>query len=265
DRGGAGRPQRFSGAAEAELQKIPATPMSPLSETLEQAEPSPARIPLRVWIQAIRPRTLSAGAMPVLLGIGLAYGRGVGKALPAMAALLGALLIQIGTNLANDYYDFKRGADTSERLGPPRVTQSGLVPPATVLLAALLCFGAATVVGLYLVAVARWPVLALGLLSLLAGFAYAGGPFPLGYLGLGDAFVFLFFGLAAVAGTYYVQANPLSPAVWFAAAAAGSLGTALLVVNNLRDVATDARAGKRTLVVPLRTPLSRAAEFPLLV
>jgi len=239
--------------------------MSPLTQALRQATPVPGRIPARVWTQAIRPRTLSAGAMPVLLGIALAYGKGVGRALPALAALLGALLIQIGTNLANDYYDFKRGADTSERLGPVRVTQSGLIPPATVLFAALLCFGAATAVGFYLVALAGWPILALGLLSLLAGFAYTGGPFPLGYLGLGDIFVFLFFGLAAVAGTYYVQANHLTQAVWFAAAAAGSLGTALLVVNNLRDVVTDARAGKRTLVVRFGVRAARIEYCALLL
>ncbi len=223
--------------------------MSPITQTLQQAPPDSSRVPARVWIQAIRPRTLSASVMPVLLGIALAYGHGVGKALPALAALCGALLIQIGTNLANDYYDFKRGADTWERLGPARVTQSGLIPPATVLLGAFLCFGAAMGVGVYLVAVGGWPILAIGLLSLIAGFTYTGGPLPLGYVGLGDAFVFVFFGLVAVMGTYYVQAGHLTPAAWFPAAAAGSLGTAILVVNNLRDVVTDARAGKRTLVV----------------
>lgn len=238
--------------------------MTPLTQALRQATPTRAKVPASVWLQAIRPRTLSAGAMPVLLGIGLAHGDGVAKVLPAAAALLGALLIQIGTNLANDYYDFKRGADTSERLGPVRVTQSGLIPPGTVWWGSVLCFAAATVVGVYLVAVGGWPILVLGVLSLLAGFAYTGGPFPLGYLGLGDALVFLFFGFAAVAGTYYVQAGRLTPAFWFPAVAAGSLGTALLVVNNLRDVVTDARAGKRTLVVRWGARAARIEYFSML-
>src|SRR5712692_10454478 len=133
--------------------------MSPIPQTL-QARADSFGIPARVWIQAIRPKTLSASVMPVLLGIALAYGRGVGKALPALAALCGALLIQIGTNLANDYYDFKRGADTWERLGPARVTQSGLIPPATVLVSAFLCFGGATLIGVYLVSVGGWPIAA---------------------------------------------------------------------------------------------------------
>lgn len=205
--------------------------------------------PLRVWLMAARPKTLTAGLVPVAVGTGLAFGHGLGRVFPALAALLGALLIQIGTNLVNDYYDFKKGADTPERLGPVRVTQSGLLSPRAVVRGAVVCGALAVGVGLYLVAEAGPAVVAIGVASLLAGFAYTGGPYPLGYHGLGDVFVFLFFGLVAVAGTYFVQAESLTPAVWPAAIAVGAMGTELLVVNNLRDVATDRKAGKRTLVV----------------
>ena len=213
------------------------------------ASRAPARWSALVWLQAIRPKTLSAGAVPVIIGIGLAYGQGSGRLLPAVAALAGALLIQIGTNLSNDYYDFKRGADTSERLGPVRVTQNGLIAPQVVLAAGLLCFAAAFAVGLYLVALGGWPIAALGVASLLCGFAYTGGPVPLAYIGLGDVFVLAFFGFGAVGGTYFVQTGSLTPAVAWASIPAGALSTAILVVNNLRDTATDAKAGKRTLVV----------------
>ncbi|HXN41181.1 MAG TPA: 1,4-dihydroxy-2-naphthoate octaprenyltransferase, partial [Myxococcaceae bacterium] len=184
----------------------------------------PAGLGFGVWLQAIRPKTLSAGIAPVLIGTGLAYGHGAGRFLPALAALCGALLIQIGTNLANDYYDFKRGADTSERLGPIRATQSGLISPTAVLAGAAISFAAACLVGLYLVAVGGWPVAVLGAVSLLSGFAYTGGPAPLAYLGLGDVFVLAFFGFGAVAGTYFVQAGNLIPAVIGAAVPAGALG-----------------------------------------
>ena len=174
-----------------------------------------------------------------------------GVCCPALAALVGAVLIQVGTNLINDYYDFKKGADTQERLWPTRVTQSGLLSAGHRHDGALgiSCALAATLVGLYLTAVAGWPIVVIGLASLLAGYAYTGGPYPLGYHGLGDLFVFVFFGLVAVAGTFYVQAGNVIPAVWPAAAAVGAMGTELLVVNNLRDATTDAKAGKRTLVV----------------
>lgn len=204
---------------------------------------------LGVWIQAIRPKTLSASVVPVLIGTGLARGHGLAKPLPAIAALCGALLIQIGTNLANDYYDFRRGADTADRLGPPRVTQSGLLSPGVVLSAALLCFSAATLVGLYLVAIGGWAILVVGLLSILSGLAYTAGPMPLAYVGLGDLFVLIFFGFVAVGGAYYVQAGRLTPSLWLVALPAGALSTAILVVNNLRDAITDRKAGKRTLVV----------------
>lgn len=204
---------------------------------------------LRVWWMAIRPKTLAAGVVPVAVGTALAFGMGVGSAWPAVAALVGALLIQIGTNLTNDYYDFKKGADTEDRLGPTRVTQAGLLAPRTVFLAALLTFAAAFVVGIYLVWIAGWPIVVIGLLSLLCGYAYTGGPYPLGYNGLGDVFVFIFFGIVAVGGTYFVQAHTVTPAALLAGIPVGALATALLAVNNLRDVETDTRAGKRTLVV----------------
>ena len=176
----------------------------------------------------------------------------------ALAALLGALLIQVGTNLANDYYDFHKGADTEERLGPVRVTQAGLVAPRTVLVAAFLCFGAAVVVGLLLVRAGGWPVVAIGLLSILAGWAYTGGPAPLGYLGLGEVFVLLFFGFAAVGGTVWVQALRLPPATWLSALSVGCTGVLLIAVNNLRDVETDRRAHKRTLAARFGVGFARA-------
>lgn len=200
---------------------------------------------------ASRPRTLPAAAAPVLLGTGLAVGRGSFVLVPALAALVGALLIQVGTNLANDYYDHLRGGDTPDRIGPLRVTQAGLIPPETVRNATYFVLGLAFLVGLYLVWVGGVPVVIIGLASLLCAVAYTGGPFPLAYHGLGDLFVFLFFGLVAVGGTYWVQALDFGPEVLLAGAGMGALNTAILVVNNLRDLETDARAGKRTLSVRL--------------
>jgi 1,4-dihydroxy-2-naphthoate octaprenyltransferase len=226
--------------------------------------PGQPRPTLKTWVMAIRPKTLTAALVPVAVGTGLAFGAGVGRWLPALAALLGALLIQIGTNLTNDYYDFKKGADTEERLGPVRVTQSGLISPRTVLASALGCFGLAILTGIYLVWIGGWPLVAIGLTSVLCGYAYTGGPLPLAYHGLGDIFVFVFFGLVAVTGTYYVQALTVSPAAWWAAVPVGSLGTALLVVNNLRDAHTDVKANKRTLVVRLGTGAGKAEYLVLL-
>ncbi len=218
------------------------------------------RASLRTWFLATRPKTLAAGVVPVAVGSALAFGEGAGQPWAALAALVGALLIQIGTNLTNDYYDFKKGADTHERLGPTRVTQAGLIAPRAVLWAALGSFALAFAVGMYLVAVAGWPLLVVGVLSLLFGYAYTGGPWPLGYNGLGDAFVFVFFGLVAVAGSYYVQALTLPLQAVLAGVPVGALAVSLLVVNNLRDVHTDAKAGKRTLVVRLGTRAGKA-EF----
>ena len=204
---------------------------------------------LQAWILAARPKTLTAAAAPVFLGTGLALGRGGFSALPALAALVGALLIQIGTNLANDYYDFVRGGDTEARVGPTRVTQAGLIPPPTVRNATFLVLGLALLLGVYLVWVGGLPILVLGLASLVCALAYTGGPYPLAYHGLGDLFVFLFFGLVAVAGTFWVQALSFGPEVLLAGAGMGAFNTAILVVNNLRDLETDAAAGKKTLAV----------------
>ena len=225
------------------------------------AKPRPT---LKTWVLAARPKTLSAAAAPVAVGTGLAFGEGVGRWLPALAALLGATLIQIGTNFTNDYYDFKKGADTHERLGPARVTQSGLIAPATVLAAALGCFALAIASGTYLVTLGGWTVVAIGLASVACGYAYTGGPFPLAYNGLGDLFVFVFFGFVAVLGTYFVQAGHVSAAAWWAALPVGALGTGILVANNLRDVSTDAKAHKRTLVVRFGVGAGRGEYVALL-
>lgn len=203
----------------------------------------------QAWFLATRPRTLVAGFVPVAVGSALALRDHVFAPGPAAAALIGALLIQIGTNLVNDYFDFKRGADTGERLGPPRATQQGWLTPSAVIRGAMVCFGLAFLVGLYLVAVAGWPLVVIGLCSLAAGYAYTGGPFPLAYNGLGDVFVLVFFGFVAVGGTYFVQAHALTPLALVAALPVGLLGVALLAVNNTRDQKTDAAAGKKTLVV----------------
>lgn len=203
----------------------------------------------RAWILAIRPRTLSAAAAPVVAGSGFAAADGVFSQLPALSALAGALFIQIATNLANDYYDFVKGGDTAERLGPVRVTQAGILPPEAVFRGTVAALVLAFLTGAYLVWVAGWPVAAVGLLSMLLGVCYTGGPYPLSYHGLGDAFVFAFFGPVAAATTYYVQAGVWSPGTIVAGVGLGAFSTAILVVNNLRDRATDAAAGKRTLAV----------------
>jgi 1,4-dihydroxy-2-naphthoate octaprenyltransferase len=185
--------------------------------------------------------------------------------LPALAALVGATFIQIGTNFANDYYDFIKGADTAERVGPTRVTQSGLIAPSAVLRATAIAFALAFLVGIYLVAVGGWPIVCLGLASLLCGWAYTGGPYPLGYNGLGDVFVMLFFGFGAMCGTYWVQAQTLTPDVLALSVPVGALATAIIVVNNLRDAGTDVQAGKRTLAVRFGKPFARAEYLVLLV
>jgi 1,4-dihydroxy-2-naphthoate polyprenyltransferase len=208
-------------------------------------------IDARVWALAARPKTLTAAVAPVLAGTGLAAHHGVVAWLPASAALVGAILIQIGTNLANDYYDFVRGGDTEERVGPVRVTQAGLLAPETVKRGMLVVLGTAMLVGVYLVSVGGWPIVWIGLASLAAAVAYTGGPYPLAYHGLGDVFVFVFFGLIAVGGTYYVQGLSWPPDALLAGAGLGALSTAILVANNLRDIDTDAKAGKRTLAVRL--------------
>ncbi|KAB8144981.1 1,4-dihydroxy-2-naphthoate polyprenyltransferase [Chloroflexia bacterium SDU3-3] len=225
----------------------------------------PAPSPARVWLMAARPATLPAAAAPVLVGTAAAAAVGSFRPLPALAALLGALLIQIGTNYANDYFDFKKGADTAERIGPTRATQSGLLRPETVRNGMIATFALAALVGLYLVAVGGWPILVVGVLSIAAGVLYTGGPWPLGYNGLGDVFSFVFFGLVAVCGTAYVQAGAVPPLAILASLPIAALVTAILVVNNLRDVATDRVAGKRTLAVIFGPGFARAEYAALVV
>ncbi len=217
-----------------------------------------------MWLLAARPATLTAGVAPVLVGGAAGAHEAAFRPLPFLGALLAALLIQIGTNLANDVFDFERGADTSDRLGPPRVTQSGLASPGQVRLATGLTFGAAAIVGLYLVVVGGWPILVIGVLSIAAGVAYTGGPWPLGYHGLGDLFVFVFFGLTAVVGTFYLQTGDVTPLAFASAVPVGLTVTAILVVNNLRDIEPDRRAVKMTLAVRLGDRATRW-QYALLV
>jgi 1,4-dihydroxy-2-naphthoate polyprenyltransferase len=206
---------------------------------------------VRIWLMAARVRTLPAAIAPVLVGTALAGYLHVFHPLRFVAALIGAMFIQIGTNLSNDYSDARRGADTEDRLGPVRVTAGGLVPPRQVLIATYLTFGVAVLAGVYLVVVAGWQLLLVGAASILAGVLYTGGPKPYGYEGLGEVFVFLFFGIVAVAGSFFVQVKHLDWEAFALAVPVGLIAAGLLVVNNVRDIETDRRAGKRTLAVRL--------------
>lgn len=219
---------------------------------------------LQNWMLATRPRTLPAAVAPVLVGTAMAIADKNFVLLPAAAALMVALLLQIGVNLANDYFDYVKGIDTRDRLGPPRVTQSGLIPAKQVKAGIMVSIILSVIPGLYLASVGGWPVILIGFFSFGAALAYSGGPFPLASHGLGDLFVFIFFGLVAVCGTYYVQALHLTPLVWLMGAIQGLLITAILVVNNLRDIQTDRRSGKRTLAVMIGERGSRI-EYLLLL
>src|SRR5689334_20448637 len=206
---------------------------------------------VRIWLMAARIRTLPAAIAPVLVGTALAGWQHIFHPLRFVAALVGAIFIQVGTNLSNDYSDARRGADTDDRLGPVRVTAGGLVPPDQVLRATYVSFGVAVLAGVYLVVVAGWQLLLVGAASILAGVLYTGGPKPYGYEGLGELFVFLFFGIVAVAGSYFVQVKHLDWKAFALAVPVGLLASAILVVNNFRDSDSDRRAGKRTLAVRL--------------
>lgn len=201
------------------------------------------------WGLAVRLRTLPAAAAGVITGSALAWQDDAFRIDAALACLLTALLLQIGSNLANDVFDFERGTDTPDRLGPVRVTQAGLLTPSQVKIGMLVVFGLAAFLGLYLAWLGGLPIILIGLAAILSAIAYTGGPFPLGYHGLGDLFVFIFFGLAAVVGTYYVQAGSVSTAAWWMAVPPGLIITAILVVNNLRDIENDRKGGKHTLAV----------------
>jgi 1,4-dihydroxy-2-naphthoate polyprenyltransferase len=206
---------------------------------------------VRIWVMAARLRTLPAAIAPVLVGTALAGFEHAFYPLRFVAALFGAIFIQVGTNLSNDYSDARRGADADDRLGPVRVTAGGLVPPSQVLVATYVSFGLAVLAGIYLIVVAGWVLLAIGAASILAGVGYTGGPRPYGYAGLGEAFVFLFFGVVAVAGSYYVQVTHLQWEAFALSVPVGLLAAAILVVNNIRDIDSDRRADKRTLAVKL--------------
>lgn len=213
---------------------------------------------IRPWLLAARPKTLSAAVVPVLMGTALAA-----QEPPAITwwvfwcALIGAVLIQIATNLINDALDFKKGADTAERLGPVRVTAAGLISPRSVMTAAYLCLFGAALCGIPLIYRGGWPMVAIGVTSILAAYAYTGGPFPLAYRGLGEVFVLIFFGFIAVGGTFYAHSLQWNARAGLAGFAAGSLATVLLVINNLRDVEGDRRSNKRTTVVRFGEPFAR--------
>ena len=211
-----------------------------------------------IWASAARPRTLPAAIAPVVVGSGLAWRDGHFDGRAAGLCLGFALLVQVGTNFANDYYDFVRGADTVKRIGPRRAVAAGLIAPATMRRATWLVFAVAFACGLGLIAWGGPWLLVIGVASILCGYAYTGGPWPLGYLGLGDVFVFIFFGLVAVGATYFVQAGRLTADALLAAVPIGLLASNILVVNNYRDADTDAAAGKRTLVVRFGRGFSRA-------
>jgi 1,4-dihydroxy-2-naphthoate octaprenyltransferase len=202
-----------------------------------------------VWVLAARPKTLPAGLAPVLIGTAMAFADGRMYWPAALAAALGSLFIQIGTNYANDYFDFKKGADTHERLGPIRVTQAGLVTPGAMKSATVVVFSAALLVGAFLVYRGGLPIAAIGIMSILFGVLYTGGPYPLGYNGLGDIFVLMFFGPVAVGGTYFVQTLTITAPVILAGLAPGLFSVAILTVNNLRDIDSDRASGKKTLAV----------------
>jgi len=201
----------------------------------------------QAWMLAIRPKTLPAGAVPVILGSALAAADGQFRFLPALVALICALGIQVATNFINEIYDFRKGADTAERLGPTRTVAAGIISEKTMIRVSASLVGTVFLLGLYLVYTSGWPILVVGLLSLLFAWAYTGGPYPIAYSGLGDIFVFVFFGLVAVGGTYYVQSGALSLPVLFAAVAPGAFSVNILLVNNIRDIATDRTVGKMTL------------------
>lgn len=229
----------------------------------DTAAPVPSA--MRTWLLAARLRTLPAAAAPVVVGTAVAIDAGSFDLLRFICALMGALFIQIGTNLANDYSDARRGADTEDRLGPVRVTAGGLVPPKHVLYATWISFGIAVLFGTYLIAVAGWELLVIGVASIIAGVLYTGGPRPYGYAGMGELFVFLFFGVVAVAGSAFVQLEEWSAVALLASIPVGLLAAAVLVVNNVRDRETDARVGKRTLAVRLGPERGRNLYTGMLV
>lgn len=203
--------------------------------------------PFQAWMLAVRPKTLPAGAMPVIVGSAMAAADGRFRPLPALVSLVCALGIQIATNFINEIYDFRKGADTGQRLGPVRTVAAGIISEQVMTRVSTVLVLAVFFLGLYLAGIAGWPIFLVGVLSLLFAWAYTGGPYPIAYSGLGDVFVFVFFGLVAVGGTYYVQALDLRLPVLLAAAAPGAFSVNILLVNNIRDIETDRKVGKMTL------------------
>jgi 1,4-dihydroxy-2-naphthoate octaprenyltransferase len=213
---------------------------------------------------ACRPATLTAAIVPVMVGTAVAATGGVIRLGPALAALVGAMLLQIASNFANDVFDHEKGADTEERLGPTRAVQAGLLTPRQVRTGIAVVIALALAVGVYLTTVGGWVIIAIGIASILSAIAYTGGPYPLGYNGLGDVFVFVFFGLVAVCGTAYVEIGSVPTLAWLAAVPVGAIATCVLVVNNVRDHATDAKVGKRTLAVRFGRRFGIGEYFALL-
>jgi 1,4-dihydroxy-2-naphthoate octaprenyltransferase len=222
-----------------------------MTSTTGQPSPSTSPSRARIWLAAARPRTLPAAVAPVVVGTACAHAAGAIAWGPAVAALVGSLLLQLAANFSNDLFDAQSGADGPDRIGPLRAVSAGLISPAAMKVATALTIAAALGVGSYLVALRGWPIVAIGVASILAALAYTGGPWPLGYHGLGDVFVMIFFGFVAVGGTAYVQLGEVPALALAAGFAVGCLATAILVVNNARDIASDTRAGKRTLAVRL--------------
>lgn len=220
---------------------------------------------IQAWILGSRPKTLPAAAAPVIVGSGAAFAEGGFSLLPALAALFGSLLLQIGANFANDYFDYKKGADAGERLGPIRVTQSGLLSPTSVQISMWVSFFLAALCGVYLTLVSGIWIIIIGVLAILAAIAYTGGPFPYGYKGLGEIFVFLFFGLAAVCGTYYAQTLTISWLAVLSSFPMGLLICAILVINNLRDVENDRLNHKNTLAVKFGVTWAKQEFIALLI
>lgn len=238
--------------------------MSTHADFASGRSPAPRPSAVRIWILAARPHTLPVGLAPVLVGAALAIQQGEFRVGGFLAALVGALFIQVGANLSNDYSDARRGADTEDRLGPVRVTAGDLIPPRQVLVATWVSFALAGICGIYLIATVGWVILAIGAASIVAGLLYTGGPRPYGYEGLGEVFVFLFFGLVAVTGTHYVLAERFDTTALALAVPVGLMAAAVLVVNNVRDIDTDRRAGKRTLAVRLGRSRTRAMYAAML-
>lgn len=220
---------------------------------------------IKNWLLAIRPRTLAAAIGPVLIGTAMAFDEGQHDWLIAGLCLLGALLIQIGTNLANDYFDGVKGTDTAERVGPVRVTQAGLISPNAVKMSFIFAFALSAVIGIILAMRGGWPIVTIAVASIISGILYTGGPKPLGYLGLGDLFVLIFFGPVAVGGTYYVQTLTINWPVIIAGFAPGLISVAILTANNLRDISGDAKAGKKTLAVRFGDMFARWEYFMVIM